>query len=125
MGVVVVREPAGETRLMTSAPESAGLPAERRDAFSRIIGVVLTVLFGAPFVLLAWMALSSRFGWTNGDPHGYGMIFGTFLALVTGILVAIAVPLVFPRARRGAAYLWSMLGYLVVAAGLIVALVTA
>ena len=125
MGGVVVREPAGETRIMTTAPESAGVSGERRDVVSRIIGVVLTALFGAPFVLLAWMALSSRFGWTNGDPHGYGMIFGKFLALVTGILVAIAMPLVFPRARRGAAYLWSMLGDLAIAAGLIVAFVTA
>jgi len=125
MGAVVVREPAGQTRPMTTAPEAAGVPGKRRDVLSRIIGVVLTVLFGTPFVLLAWMALSSRFGWTTGDPHGYGMIFGTFLALVTGILVAIAVPLVFPRERRGWAYLWSMLGYLAVAAVLIIALITA
>jgi len=125
MGVVVVCEPAGETRLMTTVPDAAGAPGERREVLSRIIGGVLTVLFGAPFVLLVWLALSSRFGWTDGDPHGYGMIFGTFLALITGILVAIAVPLVFPRAHRGAACLWSMLGYLAVAAGLIVALVTA
>lgn len=122
MGVVVVREPAGETPSMTTA---AGTEGQRRDVLSRIIGLVLTVLFGAPFVLLAWMALSSRFGWTSGDPHGYGMIFGTFLALITGILVAIAVPLTFPSARRGTAYLWSMIGYLAVAIGLIVALVTA
>ena len=122
MGVVVVREPAGETRSMTTA---AGTEGQRRDVLSRIIGLVLTVLFGAPFVLLAWMALSSRFGWASGDPHGYGMIFGTFLALITGILVAIAVPLMFPSARRGTAYLWSMIGYLAVAIGLIVALVTA
>jgi len=83
------------------------------------------VLFGAPFVLLAWVALNSRFGWTSGDPHGYGIIFGTFLALIAGILVAIAVPLVVPRALRGTAYLWSMLGYLAVAGALVVALVTA
>ncbi|MFJ4999463.1 hypothetical protein ACIP5T_14990 [Microbacterium sp. NPDC088619] len=107
---------------MTTA---AGTEGQRRDLLSRIIGLVLTVLFGASFVLLAWMALSSRFGWTSGDPHGYGMIFGTFLALITGILVAIAVPLMFPRARRGTAYLWSLIGYLAVAVGLIVALVTA
>lgn len=125
MGVVVVREPAGETRSMTTAPDAAGADGERGDGVSRIIGVVLTVLFGAPFVLLAWVALSSRFGWTSGDPHGYGIIFGTFLALIAGILVAIAVPLVFPRALRGTAYLWSMLGYLAVAAALVVALVTA
>jgi hypothetical protein len=122
---VVVSEPTGETRSMTTAPEAAGAAGQRRDVLLRIIGVVLTALFGAPFVLLAWMALSSRFGWTSGDPHGYGMIFGTFLALITGILVAIAVPLMFPRARRGTAYLGSMLGYLAIAAGLIVALVTA
>lgn len=45
--------------------------------------------------------------------------------MITGIVVAVAVPLMFPRACRGTAYLGSMLGYLAVAAGLIVALVTA
>lgn len=125
MGAVVVHERAGQTHSMTTAPAAAGADGRRRDGLSRIIGVVLTVLFGAPFALLTWMALSSRFGWTSGDPHGYVMIFGTFLALITGILVAIAVPLVFPRARRGTAYLWSLLGYLAVAVGLIVGLVTA
>ncbi|WP_311259769.1 hypothetical protein [Microbacterium sp. WCS2018Hpa-9] len=86
---------------------------------------MLTVVFGVPFVFLAWSALSSRFGWAAGDPHGYGMIFGTFLALVTGILLALVIPLVFRRVLRPTAYLWSMLGYLAVATGLIVALVTA
>lgn len=110
---------------MTSAPDPAHAPAARRDVFARIIGVVLTAVFGAPFALLTWTALSSRFEWTTADPHGYGMIFGTLLALATGLLVAIAVPLLFPRAHRSAAYLWSMLGYLVVAAGMIVTFVTA
>ena len=110
---------------MTRPIDAPDTSVRRGERVSRIIGLVLTVLFGLPFSLLAWMALSSRFGWTSGDPHGYGMIFGTFLALVVGILLAIAVPLVFPRALRGTAYLWSMLGYLVAAAALIVALVTA
>lgn len=109
---------------MSSLP-GADAPSTRSDRSSRIIGLVLTVVFGAPFALLTWMALSSRFGWATSDPHGYGMIFGTFLALVIGLLLAIALPLAFPREIRGAAYLWSMVGYLVVAAGLIVAFVTA
>jgi hypothetical protein len=54
-----------------------------------------------------------------------GVVVSEPTGMITGILPAIAVPLMFPRARRGTAYLGSMLGYLAIAAGLIVALVTA
>lgn len=91
----------------------------------RIIGAVLTIVFGVPFVLATWMALSSRFGTAAADPHGYGLIFGTFFALIAGILLAVVVPLVFRPARRGAAYRVSLIAYVVIAVVLILSLVTA
>lgn len=118
----MVGESAGQTRLMTSRSAD---PTKRGEAITRIIGLVLAVFFGIPFVALVWVALSSRFGSASADPHGYGLIFGTVLALGTGLLLAVALPLVLPRARRGSAYLWCMLGYLAVAAVLVVSLLTA
>ena len=91
----------------------------------RIVGIVLTAVIGIPFALLAWMALSSRFGSGTGDPHGYGLIFGTFLALVAGVALAFVVPLIFRSGRRARAYSISLLVYVVVAVALIAALLTA
>lgn len=91
----------------------------------RIVGVVLSVGFGVPFLLLSGMALSSRFGGEPGDPHGYVLIFGTVLALGLGLLTAAVVPLIFRPGRRSAAYGWTMLVYVLAAAGLIAALLTA
>ncbi|WP_341974141.1 hypothetical protein [Microbacterium sp. LWO13-1.2] len=95
------------------------------DRVIRIVGGVLAAGFGVPFLLLGGTALSSRFGWGAGDPHGYAMIFGTVLALGLGLLTAVVVPLIFRFSLRGAAYTWSMLVYVLVAVGLIAALLTA
>lgn len=98
-------------------------PASARAV--RITGIVLTAVFCIPFALFVWMALSSRFGAGAEDPHGYGLIFGTFLALVAGIAVAFVVPLMFRSGRRARAYSISLLAYVVVAVALIAALLTA
>jgi hypothetical protein len=104
---------------MTQTPN----PAAGR--VTRIIGTVLTVLVGAPFLLFGWMAVSSRFGWGNADPHGYGLIFGTFLALLAGLLLAFVVPMMFRPGKRGTAYLGSLLAYAVVAVTMFLLLITA
>ena len=91
----------------------------------RVVGVVLSVGFGVPFLLLSGMALSSRFGSGPDDPHGYVLIFGTVLALGLGLLAAAVVPLTFRPGRRSTAYGSTMLVYVLAAAGLIAALLTA
>ncbi len=91
----------------------------------RIAGIVLTAVIGIPFVLFAWMALSSRFGSGAGDPHGYALIFGTFLALVAGIALALVVPLIFRSGLRARAYSVSLIVYVVIAVALVAALLTA
>lgn len=98
-------------------------PAVERGA--RIVGIVLTVIAGVPFLLLTWVALSSRFGIGSGDPHGYGLIFGTFFALVAGLALAFVVPLLFPSGRRSRAYVGSLIAYVALAVALFLLLLTA
>ncbi|MDQ0642202.1 hypothetical protein [Microbacterium murale] len=94
-------------------------------AWVRIVGAVLTLTFGIPFVILLWMVLSSRFGAADVDPHGYVLIFGTFAALVTGLAASVFVPLLFRRQHRSRAMLLSMGVYVVIAVLLLTALITA
>ena len=90
----------------------------------RIVAAVVAGAAGLVFVLTAAMALSSRFG-ASADVHGYGLIFGTFLAIAAAFVTAFAVPFVFPRRLRGRAYPASMLAFLGVAALLVASLATA
>ena len=114
---------AEQTRSMTQPPTQAR--ASTSDLVVRIVGAVLTLFFAMPFLLFAWVALSSRFSWTSGDVHGYGMIFGTLIALVAGLLVMLVAPLVLPSRLRAKGYLISALGYVVVGVGLVAAWFTA
>lgn len=91
----------------------------------RILGIILTTLFGGLFLLLVWMVLSSRFGWTDGDPHGYGMVFGTLFATVLSIPLALVVPLIVEKATRAMVAFASLAAVLVIDVGLFVALATA
>lgn len=91
----------------------------------RIVGGVLTAAFGVPFLLFGWIALNSRFGSGGADLHGYAVIFGTVLALGAGLITAAVLPLAVRADGRSAAYRWCMGGYLLVAAVLVAALLTA
>ncbi len=91
----------------------------------RITGIVLTIVFGPPFVLFAGMTLSSRFGGAGSDPHGYALIFGSLFAIALAIPLTLSVPLIFPRGRRATAGLVSAAAFLVVTVGLFAVLLTA
>lgn len=91
----------------------------------RVLAAVATVMVGVVFVLSAWLAVSSRFGLAAGDPHGYGLIFGTVLAIVAGLVTAVLLPLVFPRRHWGRAFAVSLASFGVLLVLLIVSLVTA
>lgn len=65
----------------------------------RVIAGVVSTGAGALWLSCVFLVLSSRFS-AAGDPHGYGLIFGTLLAVVTGLLFALALPFTFPRQRR-------------------------
>ena len=114
---------AGQTRCMTRPPLQA--QASTGDLVVRIVGAALTLVFVVPFLLFAWIALSSRFASASGDLHGYGMIFGTLLALVAGLCLMLVAPLILPRRLRARGYMISALGYVVVGIGLVAAWFTA
>jgi hypothetical protein len=108
--------------MTASEPRS---PAKGLALAGRIVAGVAAAAVGAVFVLSAWMAVSSRFGLTDGDLHGYGLIFGTVLAVVAGFVTALLLPLAFPRRNRGTAFRASLATFGVLLVLLIVSLVTA
>jgi len=51
----------------------------------RVVAGLFTAAAGAVFLLTGWMAISSRLGWNDRDLHGYGLTFGTILAILAGV----------------------------------------
>ena len=89
----------------------------------RVFAGLVTAAVGAVFLLCTWLAVSSRFG-ASQDAHGYGLIFGTFLAIVAAFIVAAVLPLVFPRHRRSRLYAVTLSSFVVVLVLLIALVVT-
>lgn len=103
-----------------SAPQTG-----RIAVVGRVLAGIVAAGAGAVFLLTAWMALSSRFGWNDRDLHGYGLIFGTFAAILAGLVVALVLPVALGARRTGRTYAVTMAVYVVCVVLLIVALVTA
>lgn len=99
--------------------------AGRGSVVLRVFAGIVAALAGLIFLFSVSMSLSSRFGWNDRDLHGYGLIFGTFLAILAGFVLALVVPLVLGPARRARAYAVSMPAFAVVSVLLIVVIVTA
>ncbi|WP_157975682.1 hypothetical protein [Brachybacterium sp. YJGR34] len=91
----------------------------------RIVGAVLALCAGAPWLLLCLMVVGSRFGGGSFDPHGYVLILGTVLALPLGLLTALGAVLLAPSARRARTTALALAVALLVWAGLATLLVTA
>lgn len=91
----------------------------------RILGIALLALFGLPFLVLSWLALSSRFGANDEDVHGYVMILSTLVAMGAAVPTALSVSLLFRQSRRVKVMLYSLVALVVVEAGLFIALITA
>lgn len=91
----------------------------------RILGGILTAVFGVPFLFFCLIVVSSRFGAAEDDPHGYGMVFGTLFALVVSVPLALSLPLVLPVGNRAKAMSVAALVLLAVNVGLFAALMTA
>ena len=91
----------------------------------RIVAGVAAGLAALVFLLTAWMALSSRFGPAERDMHGYGLIFGTVLAVLAAFALAVILPLALPRRHWGRAYAVALASFAVVLVALIVSLITA
>ena len=97
----------------------------RASVVGRVLAGVAAGAAGLVFLLAAWAAVSSRFGGDDRDLHGYGLIFGTVLAIVAGFVVAAVLPLAFPRTHRGRAFTVSMAAFGLTLVLLIASLLTA
>jgi len=105
-------------------------PAPRpRAGAAAVVGRVLAGLVGGTAAVLllacAWVVLSSRFGPVGQDPHGYGLVFGIVVAVASGCITAMVLPLSFPSARWARTYAVTVSAVVVVVVVLIALAVTA
>ena len=103
-------------------------PTDRPSTASivgRSIAGVVAALAGMVFLLMTWLALSSRFGRTENDMHGYGIIFGTVLAIMAAFVTATILPLALAPRLRGRAYAISLTAFALSTVGLIASMATA
>ena len=88
-----------------------------------IVGRVLAGVIGGAaaviFALMASLVVRSLLGPASQDPHGYSVIFGTLLALPSGLLAVVLVPFAFSPARRPKAQRIALLLAIAVVAALI------
>ena len=87
---------------------------------------IVSAVAGGLWLFMAFTAVSSRF-MTNPahDTHGFGLMFGTMLAVVIGLVVVVALPFAFPPERRARVGRITLAIYLVSSALLFAALFTA
>ena len=76
-----------------------------------MVAAVAAGIVALPLLVGLWLVLSSTFG--SGDPHGYALLGGAFLAVVAGIVLVCVVPWIFPAAPRLRAFGLTLLVYLV------------
>lgn len=89
---------------------------------TRAVAGVVSVAAGALWLLWAFVVVSSRFSTgPAGDPHGFGLIFGTMLVIVTGLVFAVSLPFAFTSERRLRVGRIAMATYLVTPALLVAA----
>jgi hypothetical protein len=95
-------------------------------AVARALAGAVGLSAGGLWLFLAYVVLGSRFASSLAtDPHGYGLIFGTVLAVPVGLVSAVTLPFLFPRHRRGLAFAVSAATCGVGTAVLVTALLTA
>ncbi|WP_454198627.1 hypothetical protein [Nocardia sp. Marseille-Q1738] len=92
----------------------------------RIVAGVISIATGALWLWCVFLVLSSRLSTDPAnDPHGYGLIIGTMLAVPSGLVAALALPFAFPREHRTRAIRISMPAFAVTSVLLLTALFTA
>jgi uncharacterized membrane-anchored protein len=89
---------------------------------TRVAAGVLSAAAGGLWLWCAVTVLNSRLATDPAtDPHGYGLIFGTFLAIPAGLAWVLALPFAFPQRHRTRAFRFALLSFLVVSALLVLA----
>lgn len=95
------------------------------DVLLRILAGGVSAATGGWWLLCVSMVLSSRISAFGSDPHGYGLMFGTIMAVPVGFVLALTLPLTFPRGGRARVLSITMRSFLGVTALLFAALFTA
>jgi hypothetical protein len=81
---------------------SAPVPLARvAVVVGRVVAGLVSGAAGIFFLLCVRMAVTSRFELNERDLHGYGLIFGVILGIGSAFVVALTLPLAFPRRRWG------------------------
>ncbi|MCV7152299.1 hypothetical protein [Mycolicibacterium pyrenivorans] len=92
----------------------------------RVVAGVVGAAAGLLWAFCAFTVASSRFATDPAhDPHGYGLMFGSALALASGLVAALVVPFAFPARRRPRVTLIAMATYVICSALLVTAWFTA
>lgn len=96
------------------------------DVVVRTLAGVVGIGVGALWLLFAFAVLSSRFATDPAsDPHGFGLIFGTILAVPVGLVCVVTLPFAFPRESRARAFRITMWSFVIGSALLFTAWFTA
>jgi hypothetical protein len=83
----------------------------------RTVAGIVTAAAGGLWLFLAFAVVHSRFSTDPAnDPHGFGLIFGTMFAVVTGLVFAVALPFAFPPERRARVSRITMATYVITSA---------
>lgn len=70
-------------------------------AIARAVAGLLGSTAGVLWLLCMYLVARSGFSADSGiDPHGYGLMFGTVVGVITGALCAVVLPAAFPASRR-------------------------
>jgi hypothetical protein len=88
----------------------------------RALAGILAGVASLLWLFLAYVVLDSRFSTDPAaDPHGYGLMFGSVMALVVGLVVAVVLPFAFVPSRRARIAGFAMATYAVVSVLLLAA----
>jgi hypothetical protein len=91
----------------------------------RVVAGILGIAAVVVFVLCAWVAVSSRFELGGRDAHGYGLLFGSVLAVGAALVVAVVLPLAFARRVRAGAYQVALLCFALIVLLAVIGVMTA
>ena len=103
-------EPPGAPPAPSESARASGDPKRWWWAV-RIVAMVLSAAVGLVYLLLWVLLLNSALG-SNPDPHGYTLIFSTFLMVPVGAVFCLVFPFCFRSGLRLRAALFVLLGFL-------------
>lgn len=93
---------------------------------ARAVAAIVSAAAGGLWLMCLYTVARAMFSTDPAaDPHGYGLVFGTVLAIVAGVVFAVVLPLAFAAERRRRVARVTMVSYAMVMALLFAALFAA